>query len=243
MNVRPLRESEAWHLFAVQYARSSGVRTARLIPGAPADSRTDMGWYFFVALGNGHVVLIDCGTDALSGHEREALRRAWSVRWGTTSAEALSMLGLSPSDVTDVVVTHHHWDHVGALGAYPRARVHVSARAWSRVPERLRRGPERRHLVRVLRGRTHTLWPGFTAHVVDAHAPGQLMIGLSCASARWVLASDVVYLYRALAEGREPAALRWAVQRVGRAHILPGHDPELFSRYSAGVPGVAAVCP
>jgi glyoxylase-like metal-dependent hydrolase (beta-lactamase superfamily II) len=40
-------------------------------------------------------------------------------------------LGLSPDDVTDVVVTHLHFDHVGGLGntggefLFPRARLHV----------------------------------------------------------------------------------------------------------------------
>jgi glyoxylase-like metal-dependent hydrolase (beta-lactamase superfamily II) len=38
---------------------------------------------------------------------------------------ALDGLGFTPADVTDVVLTHGHGDHIGALGLFPGARVHA----------------------------------------------------------------------------------------------------------------------
>jgi glyoxylase-like metal-dependent hydrolase (beta-lactamase superfamily II) len=38
-------------------------------------------------------------------------------------ARALAPLGIAPKDVTDVVVTHVHWDHPDGADLFPNARV------------------------------------------------------------------------------------------------------------------------
>ncbi|MGW1193641.1 MBL fold metallo-hydrolase [Streptomyces sp. NPDC002559] len=44
-------------------------------------------------------------------------------------------LGLDPQDVSDVIVTHHHRDHVGGLADFPSARVHATGECRSAVEE------------------------------------------------------------------------------------------------------------
>ncbi|GEP39899.1 MBL fold metallo-hydrolase [Nocardioides psychrotolerans] len=44
-----------------------------------------------------------------------------------TAAARITALGLDPVDVTDVVLTHLDLDHVGGIGDFPQARVHVHA--------------------------------------------------------------------------------------------------------------------
>lgn len=40
----------------------------------------------------------------------------------------LPALGIAPSDVTDIVLTHLDLDHAGGIGDFPRARIHVHRR-------------------------------------------------------------------------------------------------------------------
>ncbi|GAA3873389.1 MBL fold metallo-hydrolase [Streptomyces sedi] len=47
----------------------------------------------------------------------------------------VAALGLDPRDVSDVVLTHHHRDHVGGLSDFPRARVHATRACRSAVEE------------------------------------------------------------------------------------------------------------
>ncbi|MEV4821083.1 MBL fold metallo-hydrolase [Micromonospora sp. NPDC049274] len=44
-------------------------------------------------------------------------------------------LGLDPRDVSDVILTHHHRDHVGGLADFPSARVHTTSECRVAVAE------------------------------------------------------------------------------------------------------------
>jgi glyoxylase-like metal-dependent hydrolase (beta-lactamase superfamily II) len=240
-----------WRLFAVEYARSSGVPERRLVAGAAPDARVDMSWYFFVAVGHGRVVLIDCGTDALSRPDRDALRARWSVTHAIGVVEALARVGLEPAQVTDVILTHHHWDHVGGLVHLAEATVHAHRAEWRRLPAWLRRAVPRDRL-RLLSGAPRALGPGLSVHEAGRHTAHHLMVELGCASGAVVIAGDAAYLRRNVeerrpvavtaSEARNVADVARAVEAVGADRVLPGHDPALFARHPSGVEGVAAIC-
>jgi len=248
-DVRPLLSDDAWHLFAVEVARSEGVAASRLVAGASEDERVAMSWYFFVAVGHGRVVLIDCATDAFAGDA--ARRAAWSVTRGVRVVPALARLELTPRDVTDVVLTHHHWDHAEGLVHFPRARVHVHEREWERVVEWVRAPFGER--VTPFRTRRREVHGGLRAQVAGRHTSHQLMVDVPCADHTVVIASDAAYLYRNVEQGvavAETASealnvrdVARAVDRVGRAHVIPGHDPRVFERHPTPTEGVAAICP
>jgi glyoxylase-like metal-dependent hydrolase (beta-lactamase superfamily II) len=53
-----------------------------------------------------------------------------------SAVSQLRALGLDPSDVRHVVMTHMDLDHVGGLADFPQARVHVHAAEWRQCSER-----------------------------------------------------------------------------------------------------------
>jgi glyoxylase-like metal-dependent hydrolase (beta-lactamase superfamily II) len=69
----------------------------------------------------GHLVLIDTGLGP-AGHG--------------VLPQSLALVGVSPTQITDVLITHAHSDHVGGLlatggrSAFPRATIWMSAREW-----------------------------------------------------------------------------------------------------------------
>lgn len=237
-----------WRVHAVEHARSEGVPEARLIADGDADARVDMSWMFFVARRGARVVLVDVGTDRFVEPRGRGERRSWRVTRAVPVIEALARLELSPDDVTDVVLTHHHWDHVDALGRYPTARVHAHRREWSRLPAALRVPVERSR--RLSLARDGALFDGFTLRTVGAHTRAQRMVEIDCAEGRTILASDAAYLFRNLEErravavtaspARNLAALEQAAARApGR--VIPGHDPAVFTRFPS-TDGVATLC-
>lgn len=247
-DVSGLVDAPRWSLFAVEYARSRGLPERTLVAGAPAGARVDMSWYFFVAVGRGRVVLVDAGTDALAG--RPELRRRWAVTRAISVRAALSRVGLTAERVTDVIVTHRHWDHVDGIAALPSATVHAHAAEWRRVAPRVRRAVDPSRL-RTFEADAEPI-EGLSLRTAGQHTAHHVMVEIACADGPRVLAGDAAYLYRNLEEERAVAQsvdarqgvadVAAAARAVGPSRVLPGHDPALFERHPSTVEGVAWIC-
>ena len=105
----------------------------------PADQRNriDMAARALLLVGNGRVILVDTGNgDKLP----EKLREIYKIETGgSTLRSSLEVLGIRPADVTDVILTHLHFDHAGGATvrqgdrlapAFPNARHYVQREHW-----------------------------------------------------------------------------------------------------------------
>jgi glyoxylase-like metal-dependent hydrolase (beta-lactamase superfamily II) len=89
-------------------------------------------------------VLIDTGytRHAISDHDRGLGLRAYSRTLSPRLVEAgqpeaiLARFGIAPRDVTLIVVSHFHADHVSGLRLFPKARFLTSAAAWTSLTRR-----------------------------------------------------------------------------------------------------------
>jgi N-acyl homoserine lactone hydrolase len=110
--------------------------------------------------------------------------------------------GLDTGDITDVVVTHLHWDHVGNFTMYPNATTWVGEEelAWAatqragtafipdlHVQELLRR---REGVERMRDGQE--LLPGITAIASPGHTPGHLAFHVETMDRSHIFAGDAV---------------------------------------------------
>jgi len=78
---------------------------------ADADNRITLAMRPMLAVGSGRVILVDAGIGEKIG---EKMRRIYAVESGESKlARSLAGLGFSREDVTDVVISHLHFDHCG----------------------------------------------------------------------------------------------------------------------------------
>lgn len=122
--------------------------------------------------------------------------------------DELRVVGVDPSEVTDIVFTHLHFDHIGWAAVdgepmFPNADLHCHVRDWEFFIEGGGEGTLGGSLVAPLLApviarfvtwdRSCTLFPG--VDVVDApgHTPGSSIVVLSSGRARAVLLGDAVH--------------------------------------------------
>jgi glyoxylase-like metal-dependent hydrolase (beta-lactamase superfamily II) len=108
-----------YEVYAVQYAVLAQFPVAALVAGADRARMTDITMMFWVIKGGGHVVLFD------SGFYREKFLRQWKPQAFVKPSEAVGKLGLKPEEVTDVILSHAHWDHAGGAELFPNAQVWI----------------------------------------------------------------------------------------------------------------------
>jgi glyoxylase-like metal-dependent hydrolase (beta-lactamase superfamily II) len=246
----------SYSIQAVQYATIPQFPLASLIPGSPADTRLDIAMVFWLIRGDGRVVLFD------SGFHRENWRTQFKVADFLRPDSALAAAGVSPAAVTDIIVSHAHWDHMGGIDLFPNATIWIQREeyryytgdAWQAggrkggidlldVLELVRRNAAGK--VKLVNGDDVEILPGIRAYTGARHTYAAQYIRVE-GDPPFVLASDNAYLYRNVAQRLASAtfspedrdANRQAVDRMielagDSARVVPGHDPAQFSRFPA----------
>lgn len=133
--------------------------------------------------------------------------------WGPGSgllSRHLAQAGVQPEEITDIIITHCHADHVdGALlgdGAlrYPNAHYHLSDREWAqwRVTDTSAQnyGGLVNTFLRAIEDRVtrwefgQQLWPGVHVIGLPGHTDGQIGVGMESAGVRhWFLADFALH--------------------------------------------------
>jgi glyoxylase-like metal-dependent hydrolase (beta-lactamase superfamily II) len=146
----------------------------------------------FLARDGEHVVVVEPG---VGQRWEEKWRRIYQLEPTDTLADTLRACGVAPEDVTHVVGTHCHWDHVGAqvveregrlVPLFPRAKHFAPAVeiAIAKRPGHARSGSyraedvepiERAGLYAGVEG-TRELLPGLVLHVLGGHSDGVSVI-------------------------------------------------------------------
>jgi len=141
----------------------------------------------------GRVVLVDCGAGDKDG---EAFRTIFALEDdGASATELLAAHGLHPAQVTDLVLSHLHFDHAGgavcrnAQGAlaltFPAATVHVQRAQWewAQAPSvRDRASYLKDNLEPLKEARLHLvegeaeLLPGLRVFPVHGHTPSMQLV-------------------------------------------------------------------
>jgi glyoxylase-like metal-dependent hydrolase (beta-lactamase superfamily II) len=157
----------------------------------PPDSfnRVPMVMRILIARGHGKTIVVDVG--AGGGHS-EKNKQIYAFEDTEHLAEKIRAHGVDPASVTDVLLTHLHFDHGAGIvepdgGAwrlvFPQAVHHVQRRQWQHAlaPNARDRASYYEDRLRMLEtsGVLHlcdgpwSLAPGFDLLVFDGHTPGQ----------------------------------------------------------------------
>jgi glyoxylase-like metal-dependent hydrolase (beta-lactamase superfamily II) len=251
-----------YDVYAVKYAERDAWRPEHFLGGDPHDVPMPMDYFVWVVSGDGRTWVVDTGFG-----EDDATRRGRRLVRSTT--EALATVGVDAAGVTDVVLTHLHYDHAGGWDQFPAARFHVQDREMAFATGRHMSRSALNHpftadhvaeLVRaVYAGRVvfhdgdEELAAGLSVHLIGGHTDGLQVVRIETAQGALVLASDASHYYENMETGRpfpivfDVGAMVEGYETLRRLAstpdaIVPGHDPLVLERYppaASGLEGVA----
>lgn len=239
---------------AIRYATVLGFPLAGLIPGAPADQKIDIAMVVWLIRGGGHTILFDSGF-----HRQKYFDQFHPIDF-LSPDKAVQEAGVDPASVTDIVISHAHWDHMDGIDLFPAATIWIqkaeyeyyTSAAWQPggrhggiepedVQELVRRNIAGK--VRLVDGDDKEIFPGIRAYTGARHTYASQYIRVE-AHPVYVLASDNCYLYENLKSHRAGAtflptdapgniaAQQRMIELAGSAdRVVPGHDPEQFNHF------------
>ncbi|HWZ32199.1 MAG TPA: N-acyl homoserine lactonase family protein [Bryobacteraceae bacterium] len=251
-----------YEIYAIRYATLKDFSVAGLVAGADKSRKMDIAMMVWLIRGEGHNILFD------SGFYREQYMRQWHPTDYERPSDAVQRVGLKSEDITDVVISHIHWDHADGFDLFPKAKVWIqkdeleyyAGEAWqghrrtAADPETIvglvRLNIEGR--VALVHGDSQQILPGITAYIGGKHTYQSQFLGVNTIGGTVVLASDNMYLWENL-EKHAPIAQTLDADSNLRAQdrmkqlaastklIIPGHDPAVMKNFPEVAPGVVRI--
>jgi glyoxylase-like metal-dependent hydrolase (beta-lactamase superfamily II) len=235
-----------YEVFAIRYATIPAFPVASLVQGAEKDRKIDIAMMVWLIRGGGRNVLVD------SGFYRPQFFKNWKVEGFLRPDEAVALAGVKPDEITDVILTHAHWDHADGADLFPKAQIWIqkdeyayyTGAAWQHDGKHGGIEPDdMRFLLNAnLGGRLHLvdgdqeILPGIRVYTGGRHTYESQYVSVD---AKIVIASDNVYLYENL-EKHAPIAQTFDAQSNLAAQdrmktlgkiIVPGHDPAVMTKF------------
>lgn len=260
----PACEDEIYEVFAIRYAGVQRRRIDNFIGMDVHDGPAAMDFYVWLLRSTRRVILVDTGfTEATATARRRALDRY------RCPIDALRTLGVDPATVTDVVLTHLHFDHAGNLAKLPAARFHLQDAEMHYATGRCMCFAPMRHAYSVedvaeLLRKVYTdrvvfhngddpLAPGVELMLIGGHTRGLQAVRVRTQRGWVVLASDASHYYENHEDGRpfpivqDMSRMLAGHRRLQAAadsprHVVPGHDPDVLRRYPPHAGDTDTVC-
>jgi glyoxylase-like metal-dependent hydrolase (beta-lactamase superfamily II) len=184
---------------------------------------------------------------------------------------ALAKVGLKPGDITDIILSHPHWDHIDGVGLFPNAHVWIQKEdynyfvgaAWA--ADSTSGGFDKRDVrmmvelnmagkVTLVDGDNKEIIPGIKVYTGSRHTFNSQFAVVRAGANTIVLASDNIWIYYSLdhmvpasAGGTlDPAGYVRSMQRMktlasSPKYIIPGHDAKVFTLFPVVTDGVVEI--
>jgi glyoxylase-like metal-dependent hydrolase (beta-lactamase superfamily II) len=251
-----------YEVYAIRYATLRDFSVAGLVAGADKSRKMDIAMMVWLIKGGGHTILLDCG------FYREKFMTQWHPADYEKPSVAIQRAGIKAEDVTDVIISHIHWDHADGFDLFPNAKIWIqkdeleyyAGQAWQ-GQKRTAADPEdilglvklnTEGKVNLVAGDAQEIFPGIVCYTGGKHTYQSQFLGVNTAAGTVVLASDNMYLNENL-EKHVPIAATLDAQSNLRAQdrmrqlaasprlIIAGHDPAVMKNFPEVAPGVVRI--
>ncbi len=239
---------------AIRYGTLAQFPLSSLSVGSDESIRVDIPAIFWLLDNKTRRVLFDCGF----------YRQPWIDKYNAVDLirpdDAVRMAGIEPERISDIIISHVHFDHIGGVDLFPQAILWIQKEefnyyagpAWheGRAPRGVDRkdifylaSRQREGKLMLIDGDDREIMPGIRIYTGGRHTYASAFIRVE-GNPVYVLASDNCYLFSNLAthspvhtfafsdhEANLKAQERMIALAGTADRVMPGHDALIFDRF------------
>ena len=240
-----------FEIYAVRYGHHDRNAAANFIHGDDHDGPMPLDYFVWAIVGSQKTFLLDTGFDSAMGQKR-GRQLVRPVEKG------LAAIGVNVRTVSDIIISHMHFDHAGNRELFPSATYHLQDMEMAFCTGRCMCHEYTRHAyepddIAAMVGRVFAdrvkfhdgdseIEPGLSVHRVGGHTRGLQITRVRTRRGWVVLGSDASHFYANFEEYRPFPVVddvsdmlagydRMRSLATSIEHIIPGHDPLVLSRY------------
>jgi glyoxylase-like metal-dependent hydrolase (beta-lactamase superfamily II) len=198
----------SYEIYALKYFGLRSVAVSDLALGAPAKDTMNMFFMYWLIKGNnGKNILVDAGFLKDLDIFKE-LNASFYIRPDSVLLE----LNIRPDEITDIILTHPHWDHVDGVSLFPNAHVWIQkedynyfvGQAWQK--EGRHQGFYKRDVdslvslniagkLTMVDGDDREIIPGIKVYTGSRHTFNSQYVLVQTGGDKVILASDNIWIY------------------------------------------------
>lgn len=254
-----------YEVYAIEYARnSSAVPVSNVATGAVSkDSITFSYFVWYLKGDNGKRILVDVG------FVQDTAKPMKSIGYYERPDLALQRIKVNANDLTDIIITHPHYDHVGGLDLFTKATVWMQKNdfdyfvrdAWQK--DAPHRGLDKKDVLKIVQanldgrlqfvnGDSIEFIPGIRAFIGSKHTFESQHLLVNTKAEKVLLASDDCWFYYNLdhllsvpltfdTQAYVTQLRRMKTQVASPKWIIPGHDFLVLSRFKEVAKGIVRI--
>jgi glyoxylase-like metal-dependent hydrolase (beta-lactamase superfamily II) len=207
-------EQAVWQIYVIEYACLKDHPWVDFISGMYHEGTTNFPFSFVLAQRGDCNVLVD------TGFMQEDRRSGFSLKFGIPTwispVRMLREMKLAPEAITDIVITHAHFDHMGSIAEFPNAHIYIQKSellSWYEAfalpsrfayltaivdPDNIRSALDASiaHRVTLVDGNKNDVLPGIHVRLGSGHTIGHQFVVIETSAGRRVISGDCVYSRR-----------------------------------------------
>jgi len=252
-----------YEIYALKFGeRTNKIPVSDAAVGATGNDSMNVCFMYWLLKGNGKIILVDAGFTADAGINPKFIRFS-------RPDSMLKKINISPDEITDIIITHPHWDHIGGIDLYPNAMVWMQkedynyfvGEAWQENGSN--KGFNSKDVVKIVQrnldnnltlidGDNKEIIPGITVFTGSKHTFESQYVAVGSGNDKVIIASDNSWFYYNLihelpipvcldsnAYTKNLKRMKSMVSDVYR--IIPGHDPLVFTKFPIVAEGVVRI--
>ncbi len=254
-----------YKIYAIEYGtEKSFTPVSDIAIGAKTADSVQFSYYIWYLNGdNGKKILVDVGMVIDTTKPNSSLKNY------LRPDIALRKLNVKPDDITDIIITHPHYDHIGGLDLFPKAAVWIQKNdyayfvgdAWQKDADN--RGLDKDNVLKIVKanldgrvrfvnGDSIEIMPGIRVFIGSKHTFESQHLLVNSKTDKVLLASDDSWFYYNLNhllsipltfdQNAYIAQLRRMKTLVSDTTlIIPGHDALVMKRFQKIADGVVKI--